>query len=118
MWAKANGPVSALVFTLEAVGWDWISAAVMVDDLGHEWDMRQDPPAAVQRAMQETTRRMRVKQLGEIFPHLIPAETDISISRCVESVLFLRYVCDSSEISFWFGSVLFPLTGFEGNVGP
>ena len=38
--------------------------------------------------------------------------------RCVESVLFAIYLCDSSEISFWFGSVLFPSTGFEDNVGP
>ena len=63
---------------MEAAGWDWISAAVTIDDLGHEWDMRQDPPTAVQKAMRETARRMRVKQMGQELPHLIPSVPDVS----------------------------------------
>ena len=38
--------------------------------------MRLDPPAAVQKAMHNTVRRMRLQQLGIFFPDLIPATAD------------------------------------------
>ena len=50
----------------------------MKDDMGREWDMRLDPPAAVQKAMHDTVRRMRLQQLGKIFPTLIPSAADDS----------------------------------------
>ena len=35
-WQKVTGPVSTLFRTLEAAGWDWLSAAIMRDDTGRE----------------------------------------------------------------------------------
>ena len=47
--------------------------------------MRLDPPAAVQKAMHDTVRRMRVQQLGKVFPDLIPTTPDDDVGSSTSS---------------------------------
>ncbi len=46
-WAKVCGPAAAVVVTAERLGWQWISGAVLRDDLGRTWDCTADSPAAI-----------------------------------------------------------------------
>ena len=79
-WNAAAGPTAALWLTLARANWTWDEAFLLTDDLGAQWDVRSDPPAAVTEAMRRTVRRMRLGEVSALHPALVPSRPDIGAS--------------------------------------
>ena len=99
-WNSVAGPTAALWVSLRRVNWSWKEAHLLVDDLGREWDMRCDPPAAISNAMADTVRRHRLEKVASHHPNLIPNTPDIGASKH-----------GASDIILEFSNILAPLAG-------
>ena len=69
-WSVAAGPVTALLATLQRIGWTMPSASEAVDDLGHSWIFGLDSPAAIVKACDNAVRRWRLNRICKALPGL------------------------------------------------
>ena len=76
-WSVVKGPVAAAQVTASRLGWKWLSPSTALDDAGKEWDFRLDPPAAIKKAVKQSTRRWRLQQIAKEVPGLMPVRSDI-----------------------------------------
>ena len=73
---KVKGPASALLATLDRIGWTAISPTLLKDDEGDTYDLRLDPPIVVKQALDRSTRCWRIRRIGAHLPGLIPPNAD------------------------------------------
>jgi len=76
-WSAVAGPTTALLASLNRLGWCMPSSAEAVDDLGFTWSFIKDSPAALVAAGRESVRRWRLLRAGEAIPGLILASCDV-----------------------------------------
>ena len=75
--SPGNGPASALVASLERLGWIMPSFTEAVDDLGTSWRFDLDSPGAIATACRDSVRRWRIRRVGIAVPGLIPEACDV-----------------------------------------
>lgn len=76
-WSSTAGPVTALLATLERLGWSMPSASETIDDLGNSWTFGVDSPAAITQACNASVRRWRIRRIAKAMPGLCPAQPDV-----------------------------------------
>ncbi len=76
MWKAVSGPATALVATIQRLGWTMESHSNIISDIGQPFDLLLDPPVVIARAAAEGVRRWRWKAVGRILPGLIPNRPD------------------------------------------
>ena len=76
-WSRVTGPVTALILTMERIGWHWQSATSVTDDTGRLVDLLQDSPAAVKKLVKHSVRRWRLGRIVTSLPGLDPASCNI-----------------------------------------
>jgi hypothetical protein len=102
-WSAVAGPTTALVATVQRLGWTMPSAAEVIDDLGISWRFGIDSPGAIATACRDSVRRWRVTRIGALLPGLIPESCDIGAP-----------VCPGGTVLVDFASVSGPLTKGTG----
>ena len=75
-WHSVHGPITALVATLQRLGWCMPSAFEAIDDLGCSWSFVRDPPAVIVDAGKRSVRRWRYLRIIKDIPGLIPDDID------------------------------------------
>ena len=103
LWSAVTGPTSALVVTLERIGWSMPSFIEAVDDRGHAWRFDRDSPGAIAAACKESVRRWRLSRIGDLLPGLIPQQCDVGSPQC-----------DTGTVLVYFAHVLGPLISGKG----
>ena len=81
-WPLVAGPVAALVATARRIGWEFLSARVLRDDLGRTWDLLRESPAAVKVAVAGAVRRWRFARILRQFPAAVPSAPDCTVPAC------------------------------------
>ena len=66
-WGVTTGPVATLLNSLSRIGWQLLSYASLIDDRGHSFDLRVDPPAVICRAAVASVRRWRLARIAHSF---------------------------------------------------
>ena len=79
-WCAVNGPATALIVTIERIGWTALSARSFVDDLGQGFDALLDPPCAFVSAAYRSVRRWRLSRIAANVPGLIDDSLDAGAS--------------------------------------
>jgi len=76
-WSVVAGPVTALLATLQRLGWSMPSASEAIDDLGSSWIFGLDSPAAIVKACDSSVRRWRLNRICKALPGLDPGRTEL-----------------------------------------
>jgi hypothetical protein len=100
-WPLVAGPVAAMVATARRIGWGFLSAGVMLDDLGRTWDLLRESPAAVKVAVAGAVRRWRFARILRQFPVAVPTELDCTVPACEDwerSVVGPTIVADAGHL--------------------
>ena len=63
-WSVVKGLVMAVVATVLRLGWHMESPHSAVDDTGATWNFKMDPPAAIKKAVKQSSRRWRLQQIS------------------------------------------------------
>ena len=92
LWARATGPVAAAVLSAVRIGWKVVAQRALADDLGNVWNLLRDSPAAVKRAVAESVRRWRLRQLVKLYPAMQPHPDD-----CIAGAGIDRIVLDGGR---------------------
>ena len=69
-WGIAYGPAAAFVLSCWRLGWQVISAVVVITDEGRELNLVLDPPAVVLKQCGMAVQRWRWKRIEKAYPHL------------------------------------------------
>ena len=77
VWSRVHGPTTALIASIERIGWHMPSATDMVSDEGQIFDLLLDPPVAIVNACKDSVRKWRIRAAGNILPGLIPVVPDV-----------------------------------------
>ena len=80
VWACVAGPAAAVVATAARIGWHFVSAQSMQDDIGIVWDCTVDSPAAIRVAVLASVRRWRTERICKSFPGLASEASDGPLS--------------------------------------
>ena len=75
-WRCVAGPTTALLASLQRLGWNMPSSAEAIDDLGCSWSFVDDPPAAILGAGKRSVRRWRHHRIAKDIPGLVPDTVD------------------------------------------
>ncbi len=75
-WGMVHGPVTALVASLDRLGWCMPSSGEAIDDLGCSWSFIHDPPAVVLEAGRRSVRRWRHLRILKNVHGAIPERID------------------------------------------
>ena len=76
-WALVVGPVTALVASAIRIGWTFLDAHLLKDDVGAVWDLTLDPPIVVADAVKLSVRRWRLQRVFGVLPQSMPIAPDI-----------------------------------------
>ena len=76
-WSMVHGPTTAVITTLERLGWQMPSATEMITDMGHSLDLTLDPPIAIVNECKDSVRRWRLRLANRILPGLVPCTPDV-----------------------------------------
>ena len=87
LWAGVTGPATALVATLDRIGWKWIDGDCVADDLRHAWCFGFDPPHAFVTAVRGSVRRWRLDRILKLFSHMAPTYSDSHAPACDPTLL-------------------------------
>lgn len=104
MWPLVAGPTSALLASLDRIGWTMPSFVEAIDDLGASWRFDIDSPGAIATACRDSVRRWRLLKVGQQVPGLIPQTCDVGAPSC-----------DSGTVLVDFAHLLTPLTTARGS---
>ena len=75
-WHSVHGPTTALVATLQRLGWCMPRGVEVIDDLGCSWSFIRDPPAVILDAGKRSVRRWRHLRIIKDIQGLIPHDVD------------------------------------------
>ena len=78
-WLIVSGPVAALIATTRRIGWEFLSPRVLREDIGRNWDLLRESPAAVKVAVADSVRRWRFARIQKQFPAAVSTEPDCVI---------------------------------------
>ena len=67
-WGQVNGPSTAMIATLQRIGWTAVSHTKLIDDEETEFDLTLDPPSVVKAALDRSTRRWRLQRIDQHLP--------------------------------------------------
>ena len=71
-WGCVNGPLAALIVSLERMRWLFVSPSMLSDGLGNIFNLVSDPPCIVAAAMKASVRRWRIAMIFEKYPACRP----------------------------------------------
>ena len=77
-WPRVTGPTTAVLATLNRIGWNLPSAREAIDDLGQSWNFQLDSPAALVIACKSSVRRWRLNRVAHALPGLVPTARDFA----------------------------------------
>ena len=83
-WNIVSGPTSALLASLQRIGWCMPSYREAIDDSGVVWHFDHDSPVAIAAAARDPVRRWRLRRVGDLLPGLIPETCDVGAPDCPE----------------------------------
>ena len=75
-WHRVAGPTAAVVTTACRIGWSFVPARLIRDDIGRTRDMLRHSPAALTAAVATAVRRWRFARIVKQFPAAVPLEPD------------------------------------------
>ena len=77
-WAKVAGPVAAATASAARIGWRFVSATRVIDDLGVAWDVLRNSPACIRAAVAAAVRRWRFARVAAAAG-AVPAQPDVAV---------------------------------------
>ena len=73
-WNSVAGPTAAAVCTAARLGWCFLNAFTLQDDIGLCWHVLQDSPAAIAQAVRRSVQRWRFNSIVQQMPAIAPPE--------------------------------------------
>ena len=93
------GPSAALHASFKRLGWWWTQPWQVCDDRWRTWDVRVDPPAAIAGAVRATVRTLRLKEIGQQHPGLIPESDDTGHGNPLDGTITIDFAGTLSSLA-------------------
>ena len=77
-WARVAGPVAAATASAARIGWRFVSATRVIDDVGVTWDVLRNSPACIRAAVTAAVRRWRFARVA-VAAGAAPVQHDVAV---------------------------------------
>ena len=98
VWAKMTGPASAMIASLQRLGWHFLSAREVTDDREVRWSFVLDAPAAIAVAVRQSVRRWRLSKLYQALPALVPQFCDVGAPECPDGTIVVDFAAALGQV--------------------
>ena len=98
VWARVTGPVTAMLASLQRLGWHLPRARNARGDRGKQWDFILDSPEATAEAARHSARRWRLHRLASTMPALVPRKCDVGAPSCPEGTIVVGFAATLGQI--------------------